>query len=66
MGGILYLIEFSYNNGYHASLNMTPFESLYGKKCNTPVSWNNSISKVIMGPNLLKDMKEHMRRINQN
>lgn len=25
--------EFSYNNGYQASLGMSPFEALYGRKC---------------------------------
>jgi hypothetical protein len=33
----LHLVEFSYNNGYKASL-MSPFEELYGRKCNTQVS----------------------------
>jgi hypothetical protein len=32
------LVEFAYNNGYQASLNMSPFEVLYGRQCNTPVS----------------------------
>jgi hypothetical protein len=27
--------EFAYNNSYHASLKMAPFEALYGKKCRT-------------------------------
>ena len=35
----LYLVEFAYNNGYHASLRMIPFEALYGRRCRTPVSW---------------------------
>jgi hypothetical protein len=37
----LHLVEFSYNNGYQASLKMSPFEALYGRKCNMPVSWDN-------------------------
>jgi hypothetical protein len=32
--------EFSYNNSYQASLKMTPFEALYGRKCRTPLYWN--------------------------
>ncbi|KAJ0780941.1 putative nucleotidyltransferase, Ribonuclease H [Helianthus annuus] len=31
------LIEFSYNNSYHSSINMAPFEALYGRKCRSPV-----------------------------
>jgi hypothetical protein len=34
----LHLGEFAYNNGYQDSLRMGPFEALYGRKCNTPVS----------------------------
>jgi hypothetical protein len=34
----LHLVEFAYNNGYQASLKMSLFEALYGKKCNTPIS----------------------------
>jgi hypothetical protein len=34
----LHLVEFTYNNGYHASLKMIPFEELYGRKCNMPLS----------------------------
>jgi len=28
----LALIEFSYNNSYHASIGMAPYEALYGKE----------------------------------
>ncbi|GJW75088.1 putative reverse transcriptase domain-containing protein [Tanacetum coccineum] len=31
------LVEFSYNNSYHASIKAAPFEALYGQKCRSPV-----------------------------
>ncbi|GJY22795.1 putative reverse transcriptase domain-containing protein, partial [Tanacetum coccineum] len=31
------LVEFSYNNSYHASIKAAPFEALYGRKCRSPV-----------------------------
>ncbi|GJZ17957.1 putative reverse transcriptase domain-containing protein [Tanacetum coccineum] len=33
------LVEFSYNNSYHASIKAAPFEALYGQKCRSPVCW---------------------------
>ncbi|GJR43482.1 putative reverse transcriptase domain-containing protein [Tanacetum coccineum] len=30
------LVEFSYNNSYHASIKVAPFEALYGRKCRSP------------------------------
>ncbi|GJS76886.1 putative reverse transcriptase domain-containing protein [Tanacetum coccineum] len=35
----LTLVEFSYNNSYHASIKAAPFEALYGRKCRSPVCW---------------------------
>jgi transposase InsO family protein len=32
--------EFSYNNSYQKSLKMLPFEVLYGRRCRTPLLWN--------------------------
>nr|GEZ20493.1 hypothetical protein [Tanacetum cinerariifolium] len=31
------LVEFSYNNSYHASIKAAPFEALYDRKCRSPV-----------------------------
>jgi len=33
------LAEFSYNNSYQESIQMAPFEALYGRKCRTPLNW---------------------------
>nr|GEW79596.1 putative ribonuclease H-like domain-containing protein [Tanacetum cinerariifolium] len=35
----LSLAEFSYNNSYHSSIKMPPYEMLYGRKCQTPICW---------------------------
>jgi hypothetical protein len=57
------LVEFSYNNGYQASLNMSPFEKLYGRRCNTLVSWDNLTDRAVVGPDLLGKMEEKMTKI---
>jgi hypothetical protein len=54
----IHLVEFSYNNGYQALLKMSPFEALYGRKCNTPVIWDNLADKAVVGPEVLKEMDQ--------
>jgi hypothetical protein len=62
----LHLVEFSYNNGYQASVKMSPFEALYSKKCNTPISWDNAADREIIGLELIKVMEDQMLKIKQN
>ncbi|GJT54063.1 putative reverse transcriptase domain-containing protein [Tanacetum coccineum] len=40
-GGVdhLPLVDFSYNNSYHVSIKVAPFEALYYRKCRSPVCW---------------------------
>ncbi|KAA3465767.1 reverse transcriptase [Gossypium australe] len=33
------LAKFAYNNSYQASIQMAPYEALYGRKCRTPTCW---------------------------
>ena len=50
----LHLVEFTYNNHYQASTKYRPFEILYGRKYNTPISWSNPVDRLVLGPGLLK------------
>ena len=33
------LVEFSYNNSFHSSMSMSPYEALYGRSCRSPIGW---------------------------
>ncbi|XP_059306598.1 uncharacterized protein LOC132058048 [Lycium ferocissimum] len=35
----LLLAEFAYNNSYHSSFDMAPFEALHGRRCRSPIGW---------------------------
>ena len=43
------LMEFSYNNSYHASIEMAPYEALYGRKCRTPLCWDEEGERKFLG-----------------
>ncbi|GKE01597.1 putative reverse transcriptase domain-containing protein [Tanacetum coccineum] len=47
------LVEFSYNNSYHASIKATPFEALYGRKCRSPVCWAEVGEVQLTGPEIV-------------
>jgi transposase InsO family protein len=44
------LVEFSYNNSYHSSIRMPPYEALYGRPCRTPLSWDRLEDRVTVRP----------------
>nr|GFA96474.1 putative reverse transcriptase domain-containing protein [Tanacetum cinerariifolium] len=59
------LVEFSYNNSYHASIKAAPFEALYGRKCRSPVCWTEVREAQILGPELIPEMTEKIIQIKQ-
>ena len=57
------LVEFSYNNSYHSSIWMPPYEALYGRKCRSPVYWDEVGEQKILGPELIQQMKDKVEII---
>ena len=55
--------EFSYNNSYQASLKMAPFEALYGRRCRTPMMWDEVGDRQLFGPDLIKESEEKVKLI---
>jgi hypothetical protein len=62
----LSLAEFSYNNSYQSSLEMAPFEALYGRRCRTPLNWSQAGEREIFGPDLVLEAKNKVRVIKKN
>ncbi|WVZ80413.1 hypothetical protein U9M48_027886 [Paspalum notatum var. saurae] len=58
--------EFSYNNSYQASLKKSPFEALYGKRCRTPLFWNQTSEKQVFGPDMIQDAEQQLRIVQKN
>ncbi|GKC23792.1 putative reverse transcriptase domain-containing protein, partial [Tanacetum coccineum] len=59
------LVEFSYNNSYHASIKAAPFEALYGRKCRSPVCWAEVGQVQLTGPELVQETTERIIQIKQ-
>nr|GEZ83042.1 putative reverse transcriptase domain-containing protein [Tanacetum cinerariifolium] len=59
------LVEFSYDNSYHASIKAAPFEALYGRKCRLPVCWTKVGEARILGPKLFQETTEKIIQIKQ-
>ena len=62
-GDYLHLVEFAYNNGYQASLGMSQFEALYGKRRRTPANWDSLVNRVVLWPEMLKEMEQEIVKI---
>nr|GEZ76232.1 reverse transcriptase domain-containing protein [Tanacetum cinerariifolium] len=59
------LVEFSYNNSYHASIKAAPFEALYGRKCRSPVCWAEVRDVKLTGPEIIHEIMEKIVQIHQ-
>ncbi|GKB85235.1 putative reverse transcriptase domain-containing protein, partial [Tanacetum coccineum] len=59
------LVEFSYNNSYHASIKAAPFEALYEWKCRSPVCWAEVGQVQLTGPEIVQETTENAIQIKE-
>ncbi|WVZ76164.1 hypothetical protein U9M48_024161, partial [Paspalum notatum var. saurae] len=53
-------------DNYQASLKKSPFEALYGKRCRTPLFWNQTGEKQVFGPDIVQDTEQQLRIVQEN
>ena len=62
----LALMEFAYNNNYQASIEMAPFEALYGRKCRTPMCWDEVCERRLVGAELVQITSKKVKVVRDN
>ena len=46
-------------------MGMSSYEALYGRRCRTPVTWDNPVNRIVLGPEFLREMEQEVVRIRQ-
>ncbi|GJT22134.1 putative reverse transcriptase domain-containing protein [Tanacetum coccineum] len=59
------LVEFSYNNSYHAIIKAAPFKALYGRKCRSPVRWVEVGDVQLTGLEIIHETTKNIVQIRQ-
>jgi hypothetical protein len=44
---------------------MAPFEALYGRKCRTPLYWNQTGESQVFGPEILQEAEKQVQIIRE-
>nr|GEY28335.1 reverse transcriptase domain-containing protein [Tanacetum cinerariifolium]GEY89778.1 reverse transcriptase domain-containing protein [Tanacetum cinerariifolium] len=57
------LVEFSYNTSYHTSIKVASFEALYGRKCRSPICWDEVGDTQLTGPEIVHETTEKIIQI---
>jgi hypothetical protein len=64
-GRYLPSVEFTYNNSFHSSIGMAPYEALYGRKCRSSICWFKTGEKLLLGPELIQETTNGIKRIKE-
>ncbi|WMV58874.1 hypothetical protein MTR67_052259, partial [Solanum verrucosum] len=55
------LIEYASNNRYHSSIQMAPYEALYGRRCIYPIGWFEVVEARLIGLDLVHQAMEKVK-----
>ena len=55
--------QFAYNNSYQASINMSPYEALYGRDCRTPLNWSKVGERCLYGIKKINEAEEKVKQV---
>ena len=59
------LVEFAYNNSFHTSIGMSPYEALYGRPCRTPLCWTQVGERSMLGPEIVEETTEKIKLVRE-
>ena len=59
------LVEFAYNNSFQASIGMAPNKALYGRKCRTPIYWDEVGERKLSNEELIKISTEKIHVVRE-
>ncbi|KAJ9552657.1 hypothetical protein OSB04_016702 [Centaurea solstitialis] len=59
------LVEFSYNNSYHASIQCAPYEALYGRKCRSPLNWLEVGENRLFRPDVVQETTDKIKMVQE-
>ena len=60
---MLPLVEFTYNNSCNFSIEMAPYEALDGRRCRTPLCWQQDGESMVLGLEFLQQTIEKVKVI---
>ena len=59
------MVEFAYNYSYHSSIQMAPYEALYGRKCRSPIGWFDVGETELIGPDVVQQTVDKVKLIRE-
>ena len=59
------LVEFAYNNSYQASIKVASYEALYGRKCRSPICWDDVGERRLLGPKIVQQTVDKIQVIKE-